>query len=373
MNMRWSITLRASISSGAMLASLALGGFVPAAAAADFAPPGRSIAYAMTDLRFGIYETEGAKEECPQGLNDIGPREVFKTLFPDDGTKRTVAETQLAQASETWWPTTEADQFPFKEAGGKIALGVDLDGKVKETDFTSPDGTPGVDNQLFRSLGCIPTYRTGNAIAKFDDDFFKRNRINRIMIELTDVDSLTNDPDVTITTYRGQDPFVTNATGKAFLPGSTQRLDLRWGKDFIHAAKGKIVDGVLMTEPMEVDLPHDTIGEAIVHSVRDGRFRLKLTPERAEGVVGGYVDVEHVYRNRNRQWSPHHLSYGFQSPTSWYKSLRRLADAYPDPATGENTAISAAYAVKLIQVRVLREAHVTEASPSDAGRTATNE
>lgn len=365
MNTRWSTLVRLSVGSGLVLSAFA-------ASAADVAPPGRAIAYAVTDLRFGIYETEGAKEECPQGLNDIGPREVFKTLFPDDGTKRTLAETQLAQATETWWPTTEADQFPFKEAGGKTALGVNLDGKVKDTDFTSPDGNTGVDNQLFRTLGCIGTYRTGNAIAKFDDDFFKRNRINRVMIELTDVDSLVNDPDITITTYRGRDPFMTNATGKAFLPGSTQRLDLKWGKDFIHTSKGRIENGVLKTEPMEVDLPHDTIGEAIVHWVRDARFELKLTPDRAEGVIGGYVDVDHVYRNRNRQWSPHHLSYGFQSPTSWYKSLRRHADAYPDPVTGENTAISAAYAVKLIQVRVLREQAVSEAPAAAPAATATN-
>ena len=356
MNARWLKTAAVGLVLGASLST---------ANAADYAPPGRTIAYAVSDLRFGFYETADAKEECPQGLNVTGPREIFKTLFPDDGTKRTIVDTQLEQVTETWWPATSQNDFPFKEAGGKISLGLNLDGKVKPSDFTSPDGTPGIDNQLFRATGCVSTYRTGNAIAKFDDDFFKRNNINRIMIVLTDVDSLENDDDVTITTYRGRDGFVNNATGKAFLPGSTQRLDLRWGKEFIHSAKGKIVNGVLTTEPMEVYLPHDTIGEAIIHWVRDGRFQLKLSPEKAEGVVGGYVDIDTVYRNRNRQWSPHHLSYGYQSPTDWYKAMRRLADAYPDPVTGENTAISAAYDLKLIQVRVVRdEEKVATTSPS---------
>lgn len=354
-----------------VLASAALLGFVTATAAEESAPPGRTIGYAITDVKWSIHETEGAKDECPQGLNTVGPREQYKVLFPEDGTKRTLAETQLALAAQIWWPTMEEDEFPLKEAGGKVAIGLDLDGKTDAADFTSPDGMPGVDNQLFRAIGCINSYRTGNAITKFDDDFYKRNRINRMMIVLTDVDSLIDDDDVTITTYRGRDPLITGGSDKGFVPGSTQRLDLRWGKELIHSAKAKIADGVLTTSPLEFIVPHDRGGELPLYWLRDAQFKLSLTPQRAEGVVGGYADLEHLYRTRNRQWSPHHLSYGHQLPTSWYRTLRRLADGFPDPATGQNTALSAAMDVKLIQVHVLREGTLKEVQsvhiPGDAG------
>jgi hypothetical protein len=40
------------------------------------------------------------------------------------------------------------------------------------------------------------------------------------------------------------------------------------------------------------------------------------------------------------------------SSPSQYKALDRLADGYPDPKTGRNTAISAAVTVKFTQVYV---------------------
>jgi hypothetical protein len=42
-----------------------------------------------------------------------------------------------------------------------------------------------------------------------------------------------------------------------------------------------------------------------------------------------------------------------------YKVIRRLADAYPDPETGENTHISHAYKVEATQVFII---HPDEAS-----------
>ena len=74
----------------------------------------RSIAYAMTHRFWGIVESEGGKEECPQGFND-GPREQFKALYPDNGKQWTVLETQLKREGEQWHPETSTDNFPFHE------------------------------------------------------------------------------------------------------------------------------------------------------------------------------------------------------------------------------------------------------------------
>src|SRR3954470_15666005 len=75
--------------------------FAGAASADDAASPLRNhtIGYVLTDRHWAVYVTPG-KTECPQGMND-GPREQFKILFPDDGTKRKLIDTQLAREGET--------------------------------------------------------------------------------------------------------------------------------------------------------------------------------------------------------------------------------------------------------------------------------
>ncbi len=55
----------------------------------------------------------------------------------------------------------------------------------------------------------------------------------------------------------------------------------------------------------------------------------------------------------NTSWATHHAAYGQASAASIYKALRRLADGYPDPKTGQNTAISGAMDLKFVQVYVI--------------------
>jgi hypothetical protein len=86
--------------------------------------------------------------------------------------------------------------------------------------------------------------------------------------------------------------------------------------------------------------------------VRDMRMRLKISPTGAEGLIGGYADVETFYKANIRSDSTHHLSNGQVSAPSLYRELRRLADAYPDPSTGANTAISSALSAKFTQVYI---------------------
>jgi hypothetical protein len=96
----------------------------------------RKIGYALTHKYWSVYETEGAKTECPQGFND-GPREQFKKLY-SDGKKRSIVEAQLKREGEQWHPTTEPEAFKFLEAQGNVSYGLNLDGKIGPEDFTSP-------------------------------------------------------------------------------------------------------------------------------------------------------------------------------------------------------------------------------------------
>ena len=349
--MHATISSRLGTSSMAAVAALLTLSLAPPAAQADeLVPPGGTIAYVLTSLHWATYQKD-AKTECPEGMNP-GPREEFKVLFPEDGQKRTLLETQVRREIDGWYPTTAAEPFPFHAAGGPIALGMNLDGKVGPNDFTSPDGEKGIDNQLYRALGCIYSYRSGPNDF-FDNEEIGKDDYNRIVIELNGVQSLENSPHVSVTIYRGLDPLLTDATGSGFLPGGTERIDTRWGRKFIQHVDGKITDGVLTTEPHDFTFPWATFGLPADEYMRAARFQLKLTARKAEGLIGGYADIETWYLQTMKSESTHHQSYGQLSPPSLYKAFRHFADAYPDPKTGTNTAISSALKAQFVQVFVL--------------------
>jgi hypothetical protein len=318
---------------------------------AEGAIQNRSIGYVMTSELKAIYDTPDGKKECPNGLND-GPREQFKTMFPEDGTKRRLIDTQLARESEVWFPKTTPDPIPYKYAVGNIAFGLNLDGKVGPNDYTSPDGEKGIDDQLQKAWGCVANYRSSSYnLLAFNN--WRKYQYNIIVVELTDVDNLVNDNDVTLTTYRGLDKLMTDATGATYLPGGTQRLDMRWGKNFIQKFHGKIVDGVLITEGADYLMPSAGNGSSVTNiRYYNTQWRLNVLPERAEGVMGGYMDVEDWNAASNQQRSTHHQAYGQAATPSIYRAMRQLADGHPDAKSGENGAISMALRVKFTQVFV---------------------
>jgi hypothetical protein len=324
-----------------------------------------TIGYVLTSRRWATYTTPDGKTECPNGFND-GPREQFKQLFPDDRAKRTLLQTELMREGRQWFPSTEPEPFTFKEVTGRISYGLNLDGKVKDTDFTSPEGEPGIDNQLYRAVGCISDFRIVDNGA--GDEYIHRYAYNRLLVEISGVHSLINDDNVTVKTYRGLDELMTDGTGSAFIPGGTQHIDKRWGRFVESTWKGKIVDGVLISEPADMILPAaQSFGTTGLQRLRAVRFRLKLTDQTAQGLMAGYVDVDEFIHQLNTGESTHIQSYGQLSSPSLYRALRRLADGYPDPKTGEMTAISSALQVKFVQAYII---HASEpAAPNRDAHT----
>ena len=321
----------------------------------DSALRDRAIGYVMTDLFWSVYQTPDAKQECPRGFND-GPREQFEQLYPyHEGL--TVEETQLKQEIETWHPSTEPDGFEFLEVEGEFSWGLNLDGEVGPNDFVHPDGSPGIDNEVYRAVGCVIGFRGPDGVEFiFQNKAIVDERYNRMMVELTEVDDLENDDSVTVTVYRGMDRLLTDATGSRVMPGGTQRVDRRWGQNLIRQVEARIVDSVLITEPIgDLIIPWQNLSVPSIQLFRDARFELDLSAEGATGLLAGYADVDTWYYQLIRNDSTHHLSNGQISGISLYKALRRLADAYPDPETGENTAISTALDIKMTQVFIADE------------------
>lgn len=307
-----------------------------------------TIGFALVGARWGIHQTENGKQECPEGFNE-GPREQFKVLYPNGGT---VEGTQLERESASRYPMDKEDNFSYREVTGKIAIGLDLDGKADASDFTSPEGVKGVDNELYRAIGCTRLFRAPDGtFAHFTNMWVREFNFNRILFEITGVDSLANDDDVTVSMYRGKDKLITDATGANIIPGGSVRADERFGKRFISHTKGKIVDGVLTTEPVDIAYPWAVfVGRPGHYEIKGARLQVTLAPsgDTAEGILAGYTDVETWYQQLVRSWSTHHSSYGGLSQPSLYRVLHRLADGYPN-AEGANTAISSSISIRMVQ------------------------
>jgi len=344
--------------SRALLVSIAVSA-AAATASAEGVINNRTIGYALTSARWAIHQTADGKSECPDGFNE-GPREQFKALFPNGGS---VEKTQLAYESMVRYPLDKPVNFAYREAKGPTSLGLNLDGKIGPADFTSPDGEQGVDNQLFRAIGCTRLFRTPDGTyAHFTNMWVKEFGFNRILMELTDVDSLTDDDDVTVTLYRGRDRLMQDATGANIMPGGSNRIDTRFGARFIHHMKGKIKNGVLTTEPADVYWPWAVFFRRPGgYEMRGLRLSLKLAPDKAEGLAGGYADVDSWASQLVRSWSTHHSSYGGLSQPSLYPELRKLADGYPDES-GRMTAISSALTLSMVQVFIQHESDTTLAA-----------
>ncbi len=333
-----------------------LGTSVPAAAVSpgEQALKNRAISYVMTDSQWAVYQTPGGKDECPNGLSKWGPRERFKEMFPDRTPgKYSLKDTQIALEGSIWNPDTSPDTFEYILAGGTTSYGANLDGKVGPNDFTSPEGEKGIDNQLFRVIGCDDNMRGPNGtIYGVGGNYVRNVTFNRMIVELTNVDSLANDADVDVKITRGLDKLMTDSGGDRMLPGGTQRIDTRWAKKFTQTLKGKIVDGVLRTTPVPVLKMIDTRNRTPIEDLfRDGVLVLKVSSDYAEGVAAGYVDINRFYFNFNKEFNTFVQAYGRTDAHGMYKKMKELADAYPGK-DGKNTAISGAVLMKFAQAFV---------------------
>ena len=316
------------------------------------------IAFAITDAHWGGNFSADVKAECPNGINE-GPREQYKIMFPDPvpgAPRRKLVDTQLKMEMAQFFPMEWKDPTPYKEALGKTAIGLNLDGKVGPNDFTSPDGTTGVDNQFYRALGCVGSYRgpNGNNFV-FGNKWIRDKEYNRSIYELSGVDDLQNDADVTVTVFRGTERMRVDAAGNDIMPGGSQPVNTRWGdKTFRTVLKGKIVNGVLMTEAHDVTMPWWQYGGGPgQYLIRGMRMQVKLTPTGGEGLIAGYVDVNSWNDSIVMSWHNLINAYGQFQTASVYQSMMRLADGYPDPKTGANTAISTAIDARFAQVFVV--------------------
>jgi hypothetical protein len=362
-----------------MARKLASLGFLAGVAALALAGPAQASetrGFAITWFMPAMYNGD---DDCPKGMQ---PSIDFKDLFTKQG--RSAAEVKdlidhpisppfvkaliyrgKDGANVCEKPTSAADPGLIT-AEGSHAFGMDLDGAADDAhpapnscqhkSFLGPNGEKGVDNQLYRIIGCMEGHRGSRGNDGFVFQYImERMRAEGMMtylLEVSGIDDEKNDPDVEVSVYLGADPLVQDARGE--VPAdTTQRInpDPRWHNQ-VH---GSIKDGVLQTDPFELHLLGSTMWMPVL-DFKNAQLRLTLNQDgTAKGVLGGYVGLESLYYNSAKSGFLFEVFSSGNCPGTYY-ALKRMADGYPDPKTGECTALSAAYTIEAIRAFVVHPA-----------------
>jgi hypothetical protein len=235
----------------------------------------------------------------------------------------------------------------MQQVTGRIAEGFDLDGNANSGGFTSPDGERGIDNAFYRAWGCIMSYRgtpyhaylSQRANDKMLDGLYT------MVIRVSGNSDPLNDNDATVEIAYSPDHVAKDPMGNL-----VRDVSFRVVKTAQYSRlKARIRNGVLETAQADVRMPAFSWGETNRGEVlfQKGRVRLVMNKDGGlSGLVGGYRDWRDIYGKDTfnvPSGGATRETYYHQNQISMYYALKRNADAMPDPKTGQNTAISAAF------------------------------
>lgn len=305
--------------------------------------------------------------DCPHGLNPSSdgtfkrilrekgksPEEIEKLMenFPNsmaqyDITNRGVIDGKPANAYVN--PTSTKDPNLYM-GEGKKALGFNLDGKDGPKNFTDPEtGETGVDNMFYRAIGCSTQLRgAAGKLPVFPEIQWDTMRDNMPawLIEITTEGDWQNADDAVVRVVQATRPIVRNANGLpqadiTFIPNPTPRTD----GNVVH---GKIKNGVLTTQTFDFFMLGEPFSQA-EYAFRSAKMRWTFNPDgTARGLLGGYQNWRTIYTSWALGGSVFEINASFDVPGLYY-ALRKSADAFPDPETGENTAISSTYLMEAV-------------------------
>ncbi|MDG2005511.1 MAG: hypothetical protein P8J20_19480 [Novosphingobium sp.] len=245
--------------------------------------------------------------------------------------------------------------------------GLDLDGDggagaggsngCAQTDFTSPTGEKGIDNQEYRVMGCTREWR-GIEGSKGDQEtglkqFFASGEWSQAIL-LRGVDSLVNDDDVEVIYGNTPDRPFADKDGN-FLPGGTFTLSDKAPR-FRNALKGRIVNGVLTTEPKNIRLvqtwgqggARDIRGNRTSFDYREGRLRMTFQPDGTlTGMLGGYRPVFDVIVSPALGGVGSAVVAGIDCAGE-LATLKAMADGLRNPETGQCEGVSSAQQIKAV-------------------------
>lgn len=391
--------VRALIGS-AVLSAVAALAYSTLADATD-APAGGDLGFMVAD--FGGVGPEGTLDAsaCPNGTS-LGYHEIYARS--EEGQRR-ADETEAAFTrrleggiarvamrdgeSVCMNPTLQRDPYYRTLQATNVTLrgGIDLDGRVARSngrpapgtcahdDFAGANGVRGVDNQWLRVNGCRRPNQTsggGGGIMQVSWG---------ILIALHGVDDLRNDEDVQVGLYANADE-IQLGTDREPLPDVT--YSAHDNPRYRAVAHGRLRNGVLTTDPVDVRFYHDINSLVLDRPLRDARIEARLNSNgELEGYLAGYTPIEDAYdmntgfrngRDRFGELAPLRLRVNTASGAASvlgytcegvYEALKNLADGHRDPETGRCTSISTQYHFRAIPAFVMDSADMRAASSGE--------
>jgi hypothetical protein len=308
--------------------------------------------------------TYGDTDTCPQGdnggLTALKVRRLVRRGFSEEEARAILAAGGV-DADGNRVPINELPRLNGQEvnpgnvpvlvsdpqirtAQGRFAHGFNLNGVVEPDSFEDPaSGERGVDNQMWRALGCFEVYRIRRPVRPYNEDIAWDTALDAMPAWLMSVSGpdLDSDGEVAVTFDRALNVAMRDARG-GVLSAATYVVDPDPRSHSVFA--GRIEDGVLTIEPGDFSIQGESQFYAILRFTGT-RLRLEMAEDgSASGIIGGYQpwrDYFHYLAIRGEENAQVDL------PGVYY-AMKRLADGVPDPETGENTAISAAYFLEAV-------------------------
>ena len=303
--------------------------------------------------------TYGDTDTCPQGDNgglaDLKMRRLVQrgfseeeaiSILANDGVDREGNRVELTELPLLHGQEVNPGNVPvlvsdpqIRTAQGRFAFGFNLNGRVEPDAFEDPaSGERGVDNQMWRALGCFEVYRIRRPVRPYNEDITWDTALDSMPAWLMSVSGpdLERDGEVTVTFDRALNVAMRDARG-GVLSGATYVIDPdpRSHSKF----RGRIENRILTIEPGDFSMQGESQFYAILRFTQT-RLRMDMADDgSASGIIGGYQpwrDYFHYLAIRGEDNAQ------VDVPGVFY-ALKRLADGAPDPETGENRAISAAY------------------------------
>jgi hypothetical protein len=353
-----------------------------------FAPASAHAEFTRSYVVSWYYDANFYKDEssCPNGLNlsaaEFYRRDLLRLGHPKEKVEELMKDFPGEGGAPQPWipfvttrgngkdniyanPTTMPDPG-FKLAGGRYSYGFNLDGREKPRDFEEPEtGEHGVDNQLYRVQGCIrslrgvpPPGRPGLAEIKWD---VLRSLIPALLISVTTPTETPREGDEAIITIdRAFEPITRDASGVNAQAGLTYRVDPNPRGHNVLRAKVLRGGAVVSTEPANVNIVADSY---IVDIFRFQKSRVRIEPQTDSGIramIGGYLPWYTMYNSYGFQGYIDEYAASVEVP-ALYHALKKNADANPDPVTGENRDISAAYKIEAVPAFVIPAASMKTA------------
>jgi hypothetical protein len=188
-----------------------------------------------------------------------------------------------------------------KELEAGIAPGFNLDGLVSDhadeescgqLDYTSPEGVPGVDNQLAKLYPFFELVGVG-AVEGLIQSVIEEGGL-LFMMQFDGIDDFLNDDEISLIIRTGQGVPLLGTDGK-ILAGQTFHIHPE-SPDTV-TANARIEDGVIYAGPFTATLPLRIFGMDYQLTLFDTQIRAEWTEDGGltSGIFGGGVSIEELY------------------------------------------------------------------------------